>query len=389
MKRIRAILQFFIGPVITGSLVAFVLVFYFPKLIQPSPQVSLQESTHDLDKSLENTLPQPVVTSYADSVEIASPAVVNIYTTKVVYEQNPFRDDPLFRFFFGDNITQKSQKKQRLLSSLGSGVIVSKEGYVITNNHVIAGADEVLVALKDKREVKATLIGTDPETDVAVLKINLPDLPIITLSENPNLRVGDVVLAIGNPFGVGQTVTLGIISATGRNQLGLNTFEDFIQTDAAINPGNSGGALVNAHGELVGINTAIFSKTGGSQGIGFAIPTSLAKQVLLEIIKNGQVIRGWLGIEIQSMTPQLAKSFDLKDTKSVIIAGIYRNSPAFNAGLQPGDIITELNSKPIQDATDAIHQIAKTKPGTQVNLSLIRNGEALNIQVEVATRPKK
>ena len=219
---------------------------------------------------------------------------------------------------------------------------MSKEGYLLTNNHVTAGADQIIVALQDRRETLARVIGSDPETDLAVLKIDLPDLPAITLGRSDTIRIGDVVLAIGNPFGVGQTVTMGIISATGRNQLGLNTYEDFIQTDAAINPGNSGGALVDAQGNLLGINTAIFSRSGGSQGIGFAIPVKLAMDVMRSIVEKGQVVRGWLGLEVQALTPELAESFGLLDSPGILVAGVYREGPAAKAGLQPGDIILKI-----------------------------------------------
>ncbi|MFG1489212.1 trypsin-like peptidase domain-containing protein, partial [Oceanospirillum sp. HFRX-1_2] len=242
--------------------------------------------------------------SYSDAVKQASPAVVNIYTSKIIEQRaHPLLQDPAFRQFFGYNGVPR---QQRLQSSLGSGVIVSADGYVLTNNHVIAGADEIKVALKDGREAIAQVVGTDPETDLAVLSIPLPDLPVITIAPSDDIEVGDVVLAIGNPFGVGQTVTMGIVSATGRDQLGINTFEDFIQTDAAINPGNSGGALINPRGELLGINTAIFSKSGGSQGIGFAIPSNLSRQIMIDIIREGSVVRGWLGVEVQELTPALA-----------------------------------------------------------------------------------
>ena len=241
-----------------------------------------------------------VAASYADAARAALPSVVHIFTSKEVKSQrSPFADDPLFRHFFGDRLDNRPQQRA---SGLGSGVVVSPEGYILTNNHVTTGADQIVVALRDGRETLARVVGSDPETDLAVLKIDLKNLPAITIGRSEGLRVGDVALAIGNPFGVGQTVTMGIISATGRNQLGLNSYEDFIQTDAAINPGNSGGALVDANGNLTGINTAIFSKSGGSQGIGFAIPVKLAMEVMKSIIEHGQVIRGWLGIEVQPLS---------------------------------------------------------------------------------------
>jgi Do/DeqQ family serine protease len=266
-------------------------------------------------------------------------------------------------------------------------VIVSKNGYVLTNYHVIEGADEIQVALRDGRSAEAEIAGTDPESDLAVLKIQLEKLPTITFASSDDLKVGDVVLAIGNPFGVGQTVTMGIVSATGRDRLGINVFENFIQTDAAINPGNSGGALVNPYGHLVGINTAIFSRSGGYQGIGFAIPVSSAIDVMQQIIETGHVTRGWLGIEVQDITPQLAESFGLKDTQGVIVAGILRNGPAANAGLQPGDVIKEINGKPMRDSRDVMNVIAKAAPEEKVFITILRQGKKDEIQASVGKRP--
>jgi serine protease DegS len=243
------------------------------------------------------------------------------------------------------------------------------------------------VALKDGRETLGQVVGTDPETDLAVLKIDLPDLPVITLGRSEQIRIGDVALAIGNPFGVGQTVTMGIISATGRNQLGINTYEDFIQTDAAINPGNSGGALVDAQGNLLGINTAIFSKSGGSQGIGFAIPTKLAMEVMRAIIQQGRVIRGWLGIEIQPLTPELAESFGMEGRPGIIVAGLYRNGPGFLAGLQPGDVILSIDGEPASNGRRSMNQVARSKPGDKVSIEVLRNGKPLQLQAEVGVRP--
>jgi len=266
-------------------------------------------------------------------------------------------------------------------------VIVSDEGYILTNNHVIQGADQIQVALRDGRETLATLVGTDPDSDLAVLKIDLDNLPVIRLADSEKIAVGDVSLAIGNPFGVGQTVTMGIISATGRNHLGLSAYEDFIQTDAAINPGNSGGALVNARGALVGINTAIFSRSGGSQGIGFAIPTNLAREILRQIITHGRVIRGWLGIEAQEITPNLATSFGLKAAQGVVISSVLPNGPGDKAGLQPGDIMTAIDGKPILDPRVAMADIAEIKPGTQLPVTIIRGGERRTVTIEVGERP--
>jgi serine protease DegS len=272
-------------------------------------------------------------------------------------------------------------------SSLGSGVIASTSGYVLTNNHVIEGADEIQVALRDGRSTEAKLVGSDPETDIAVLKIEMEELPNITFAQSDALRVGDVVLAIGNPFGVGQTVTMGIVSATGRNRLGINTFENFIQTDAAINPGNSGGALINPYGHLIGINTAIFSRSGGSQGIGFAIPVSLATDIMQQIIQKGHVVRGWLGIEVQEITPQLAESFGLKDTAGVIVAGVLRNGPAAKMGLRPGDIITHVEGNALNDSRSVMDSIAHMAPDTELTIQILRQGETKVMQGKVGERP--
>ncbi len=325
------------------------------------------------------------IPSYSEAVEKAAPAVVNIYTAKTVTEDiSPMLQDPLFRRFFGDKLPSPRKHTE---TSLGSGVIISEEGYILTNNHVIEKADEIQVALRDGRNALAQVVGTDPESDLAVLRIGLGKLPSITLGHSSTLKVGDVVLAIGNPFGVGQTVTMGIISATGRDRLGLSTFEDFIQTDAAINPGNSGGALINAFGHLVGINTAIFSQTGGSQGIGFAIPIDDAKDITAQIIKHGHVVRGWIGIEIQNMTPALAESFGLNDVRGVIVAGVLRNGPADRAGFRPGDIIIEIEGEAVFDSTSTVKRIAKAKPGTQVEITVLRNGRKHRLQVVTSQRP--
>ncbi|HIJ26545.1 MAG TPA: trypsin-like serine protease, partial [Gammaproteobacteria bacterium] len=279
--------------------------------------------------------------SYADAVSRAAPAVVNINTAKVVTERRiSLFDDPIFRHFFGEQLQVVPRK--RLETSLGSGVIVSKEGYILTNNHVIDGADEIQISLHDGRTSKARLIGSDPDTDLALLQVKMDALPAITFGQSKPLRVGDVTLAIGNPFGVGQTVTMGIISATNRSQLGISNQENFIQTDAAINPGNSGGALIDAHGNLIGVNTAIFSKTGASHGIGFAIPVATAQHVMQQLIEHGKVLRGWIGVEMQNLTPELANSFGVATTHGAIVAGIYRDGPAAKAGLTPGDIITHV-----------------------------------------------
>ncbi|GAB6043785.1 Do family serine endopeptidase [Endothiovibrio diazotrophicus] len=329
------------------------------------------------------TLSGPV--SYAPAVEKASPAVVNVYTSKTITRRShPLLDDPLFRELFG-NLAGPRQQTQ---TSLGSGVIVSPEGYVLTNHHVVEGADQIELLLADGRAREARVIGSDPDTDLAVLQVDIDQPPSIVLGDSSKLRVGDVVLAIGNPFGVGQTVTQGIVSATGRSRLGLSTYENFIQTDAAINPGNSGGALINAFGELVGINTAIFSKSGGSQGIGFAIPVQLARQVLEQIIEHGHALRGWLGVEIQDITPELAESFRLPESRGALIAGVLRQGPAHRAGMQPGDVVTEAGEQAIHDATDLLNHVAQQPPGTHLKLTGIRNGRPFAIDATVGERPE-
>ena len=371
-------LRFFGWPAVVGLLLALLLIQQYPHWVGlPEHQVQV------LQAPLYSRIQQGPV-SYAEAVDIASPAVANLYTTKVVSRpSHPLFEDPAFRRFFGDDLPQQ----RRMESSLGSAVLMSSEGYLLTNNHVVAGADQIVVALKDGRETLARVIGSDPETDLAVLKIDLPKLTAITLGHSDNLRIGDVALAIGNPFGVGQTVTMGIISATGRNQLGLNTYEDFIQTDAAINPGNSGGALVDAHGNLVGINTAIFSKSGGSQGIGFAIPVKLAMEVMQAIIEHGQVIRGWLGVEVQPLTPELAESFGLDGKSGVVVAGIYRTGPAKKAGLEPGDVLLSIDGQTATDGRRSMNQVARKRPGDIVQLDVLRDGKMLSLSAEIGLRP--
>ncbi|RTL55015.1 MAG: Do family serine endopeptidase [Rhodocyclaceae bacterium] len=326
------------------------------------------------------------VATYAEAARKAVPAVVHIYTSQEIRTpRNPLFDDPLFRHFFGDRGGEETQRR----AGLGSGVIVSAEGYILTNNHVVEGADEIEVALNDGRKLKAKVVGSDPESDLAVVRISAPEkLPVITFSNSDAVRVGDVVLAIGNPFGVGQTVTSGIVSALGRNHLGINTFENFIQTDAAINPGNSGGALVDSNGNLIGINTAIYSQSGGSMGIGFAIPVSLARKVLDQIIKTGAVTRGWIGVEIQEITPELAESFRLPNTSGALIAGIMRGSPADKAGIKPGDVLLSINKQAVTDAQSMLELIAGLEPGQSGNFHLRRENKELDLNVAVGKRPK-
>jgi serine protease DegS len=371
-------LRFLGWPLLVGVLLALLIMAYFPKW------VGLPEKTAHITMGPVYERMQQGPVSYSEAVKTASPTVANLYTTKVVSKPvHPLFDDPQFRRFFGDNLPQQ----RRMESSLGSAVIMSPEGYLLTNNHVVAGSEQIIVALKDGRETLARVIGSDPETDLAVLKIDLPDIPAITLGRSDSVQIGDVTLAIGNPFGVGQTVTMGIISATGRNQLGLNTYEDFIQTDAAINPGNSGGALVDAYGNLVGINTAIFSKSGGSQGIGFAIPAKLALEVMQAIIEHGKVIRGWLGIEVQPMTPELAESLGLEGRPGIIVAGVYREGPAQLAGLQPGDLILSIDDVETNDGRSAMNQVARAKPGQKIRIDIQRAGKTVKLEAEVGVRP--
>jgi len=319
--------------------------------------------------------------SFSAAAKKASPAVVSITTSKAA-QQNPRNNDPWFRFFFGDQADQPQV-------GLGSGVIVSAQGYVLTNNHVVEGADEIEVTLNDGRHSAGKVIGTDPDTDLAVLKIELDKLPVIVLGNSDALQVGDQVLAIGNPFGVGQTVTSGIVSALGRNQLGINTFENFIQTDAAINPGNSGGALVDVSGNLEGINTAIYSRSGGSMGIGFAIPVSTAKQVLEDIVKEGKVTRGWIGVEPNDLSPELAETFGVKASAGVIVTGVLQNGPAARAGLRPGDVITGVGDKKVGNVQELMTTVAGLKPGTAARFALQRGSDKLELDVTPGLRPKQ
>lgn len=373
----NTLIQSLVLPALVGLCVAMSVLLWAPEWIGQTPSTSAVQpiSTAQSFNS---------VHSYAPAVDMAAPAVVNIYTRKVVRRKlHPLYDDPLFQRFFQTN----PAPNERIHSSLGSGVIMTADGYILTNNHVVNNADQIVVALRDGREANAMLVGTDPEADLAVLKVEMNDLPAITASASESLRIGDVVLAIGNPLGVGQTVTMGIVSATGRNQLGLNTYEDYIQTDAAINPGNSGGALVNARGELVGINTAIFSQSGGSEGIGFAIPIDAAMRTLKDIAKHGAAIRGWLGIEVQEANPKLLAALSLPQALSgLIVTGIYEDSPADDAGLTVGDIIVAINQTDAADARRAMNQIAALRPGDKINLSFIREGKQTNTQAIAGQR---
>ena len=324
--------------------------------------------------------------SLSAAAQAASPAVVSINTRQRQGGQGG-QQDPWFRFFYGE-------QEERAPAGLGSGVIVSPQGHILTNNHVIEEADDIEVVLADGRRASARIIGTDPETDLALLKIDLDKLPVIVLGQADRLRVGDIVLAIGNPFGVGQTVTSGIVSALGRSQLGINTFENFIQTDAAINPGNSGGALVDVNGQLMGINTAIYSRSGGSMGIGFAIPMSLAQQVMQELLKNGKVTRGWIGVEPQNLSAELASSFNLPPApagaaagQGVVITGVLQNGPAARAGLRPGDVILKVADQPVANVAELLSRIAGLPPGQPAHLQVWRRQGLSDITVTPDLRP--
>jgi serine protease DegS len=385
MKQLHASLVYLIQAIILGLAMAFLATQFWPQSAADKQTGKIQ-----IRQVAAPAAKQQSTGSYADAVDAAAPAVVNINTSKIItIAPHPFFEDPVFRQFFGRNLNELIKPKKQLQSSLGSGVIMSSTGLVLTNHHVISGADAIQVSLRDGRTTEAKVIGSDPETDVAVLKINLDDLPVITLGHSETMRVGDIVLAIGNPFGVGQTVTMGIVSATGRNKLGINTFENFIQTDAAINPGNSGGALVDTQGNLVGINTAIFSKSGGSQGIGFAIPAKLAQKILQEIVEFGRPRRGWLGIEGDPVTPALAKDLGLDAAIGIVVVGVLRNGPAHLAGIEPGDVILQINGVVINDSHTALVTISDQKPGAKFDILLHRNGKEIKISVTAAERPPR
>ena len=359
----------------------FVVMTLKPEWIHQRASVATNGVT--LIEAAPNTSGAPMPGSYSPAAKLASPAVVSIATMQANAPANPLQNDPWFRFFYGDREDEAPQQ------GLGSGVIVSPEGYILTNNHVIEGAAEIQVTLSDSRRAIAQVIGADPDTDLAILRIDLERLPVITLGNSDTAQVGDRVLAIGNPFGVGQTVTSGIVSALGRNQLGINTFENFIQTDAAINPGNSGGALVDVNGNLIGINTAIFSRSGGSMGIGFAIPVSTARQVLEGIVRDGQVVRGWVGIEPMELTAELAETFGLpKQSEGVIVTGVLQNGPAANAGLRPGDLLLKVAGQPVKNVGELLTQIASLTPGKAAKLEVMRRSQTLTLDVTPAQRPK-
>lgn len=379
---IRRLWLFFAQAVTVAIAILFVLATLKPDWLSRGnshPVAIIRETVSGLTAS-------PATTSYAAAVKRSMPAVVHIFTSQdVKVSNNPLFDDPIFRHFFGD---RSKGNTERRTSGLGSGVIVSSDGYILTNNHVVEAADEIEVALNDGRKFPATLVGRDPDTDLAVLRIAAPGaLKTITFAEVNSLQVGDVVLAIGNPFGVGQTVTMGIVSALGRNHLGLNTFENYIQTDAAINPGNSGGALVDAAGDLVGINAAIYSRSGGSLGIGFAIPASQARTVLEQIIRTGEVTRGWIGVEMQEITPELAQSFGLPNSDGAMIAGVVRGGPADHAGVKPGDVLLKIEDRSVHDPQELLETIANLAPGAHSRVTLRRGSLEQQLNVQIGKRP--
>ena len=355
-----------IWPSLAGILAAVLILQQFPTLLsEPASRLEVVDVTDE--RIAANAIP-----SFAAAVAQAAPSVVSLFTQSKASDSN------------------SEANRSPILLNLGSGVILTADGYIVTNNHVVAAADKVIVSLRDGRERVAAIVGTDPESDLALLKVDLDGLPSLKLVSSTTLKVGDVVLAIGNPFGVGQTVTQGIISGLDRNQLGLNTYEDFIQTDAAINPGNSGGALITASGDLVGINTAIFSKTGGSQGIGFAIPSDQVVQVMNELIRNGRVVRGWVGVEAHGLAATEARDVGLPETQpGLMISGIFRDSPAQRAGLRPGDVILEINDRPVKgNGLEAMNYIAKVTPGEITYFTVYRAGETLRLEILTSERPR-
>lgn len=375
---LKQTLIFLLQSVTAGLAIAFLLIYLFPGLITPNPDSAGMGAANYPSGTQADYGP----VSYNNAVATTAPAVVNIYATRILKRKtHPLLQDPIFRRFFGDQDTRQQRD-----SNLGSGVIMNPDGYVITNSHVITGADEILVTLTDGRQTMAKVVGVDKETDLAVLQIKLDGLPAIPIGDSNSLKVGDVVLAIGNPYDFGQTVTQGIVSATRRNRLGITTFEEYIQTDADINPGNSGGALVTATGQLIGINSAIISNTGGSQGIGLAIPVNLVVEVMQGLIDYGQVIRGWLGIEAQVVPQDIVESAGLRN-HGILVAGILQNGPADQAGIMPGDILIEINGEPLYDPQYAIDMIAKFQPGTKLNITALRGWEYLSLKATVSQRP--
>jgi serine protease DegS len=369
MQKWTRLLTFIAQSVTVGLAAAFVVVMIRPDLL------GLGETEPATSRS---------PASFAQAVARSAPSVANVHTVTRVRSDPGLLDDSLMRRYFGDRAAPTPQRNE---ANLGSGVIIDDSGHVLTNHHVVAGADEIRLAFTDGRILTAEVIGTDPDTDLALLAVDADDLPVIARGRSSDVRVGDMVLAIGNPFGLSQTVTQGIVSATGRDRLGHSVFEDFIQTDAAINPGNSGGALVDAEGRLIGINTAVFSRDGSSIGIGFAIPVDLAMGVMAELLENGRVIRGWLGIEPQDLTPALAESFGVSGQAGVAVAGVYRNGPSHLAGIRAGDVLTAIDGEPIPDRLTALAMITDRAPGEVLTVDGIRSGTVYQVQVTVGERP--
>jgi serine protease Do len=375
------------GVLILGGLAGSVISDRFPRGgIPATPSVVAAESGAGVAGQVS------FLNGFAPVAKRVLPAVVNIASSKIVRtpeQGSPFFSDPFFRRFFGNEFSQQFQvPREQRQRSLGSGVIVGADGYVLTNNHVVAGADEIRISLGDKRDFKGRIVGTDPQTDIAVVKIEASGLPVVALGDSSKAQVGDFALAVGNPFGLGQTVTMGIVSATGRGGLGIEDYEDFIQTDAAVNPGNSGGALVNVRGELIGINTAIASGGGGNEGVGFAVPVNMARSVMDEILSHGKVVRGWLGVSIQPVTPEIAQAFGLTgEPRGALVADVTKNSPAERGGLRTGDIILALNGAPARDSQELRLKIAMLAPGTSVNLQLLREGQERGVAVTLTEAP--
>ncbi|MBS1112558.1 MAG: serine protease MucD [Nitrospirae bacterium] len=344
-----------------------------------------------LSSPIAPTVPRQIMETgkaFSEIVNTVSPSVVNISTTKVVRrETGPFFEDPFFDFFspFHEFGAPKKWKER----SLGSGVIVSPDGYIITNNHVVEKADEIKVTLFDKRVFKGRIVGVDSKTDVAIIRIDAGNLPVLSWGDSDTLQVGEFVLAIGSPYGLSNTVTMGIISAVGRANVGIADYEDFIQTDAAINPGNSGGPLVNIKGELIGINTAIFSRTGGYQGIGFAVPSNMVRLVMDQLIQKGKVTRGWIGVSIQELTPELAQQFGLKKSKGALVSDVVKDSPAAKAGIVRGDIIIQFNGKEVKDVSSLRNLVAQSKAGSAISLKILRGGKELTVQVDIVELPRE
>ena len=374
--RLYRTFTFVFTSIATGLAAAFLVLVFKPDFLGDSQHSS----------PVMNLARQEGPVSYADAVQKTAPAVVNIFTTTLTRrEAHPFFSDPLFRRFFGEELSQPRFEKR---NNLGSGVIVNNNGYIITNHHVIENASEIRVVLRDGRSMAARVVGTDPETDLAVLQASGDDFPVAQLGRSQDLQIGDVVLAIGNGFGLGQTVTMGIVSALGRQSLGLTNYDNFIQTDAAINPGNSGGALINPYGDVIGINTAIYTKSGGSEGVGFAIPAQLVNKVFQQIRDKGRVVRGWIGVTTtQAVTPELAQALGLGDAKGLLVAQILRNGPADKAGIKPGDVIQKVNGVAATTARVMVDLVADIQPGDDVKIELTRDGDSQTVHVEVVERP--